>query len=200
MGGAKIEQATSGDAGRIAASFALEDANGRVIGREKQSFVFRGDERTRTIDCEFTIEASDGPLTLGDTKEGTFGIRLGAELSAPLGHMQNSKGGQGESEIWGKAADWVNYSGIVGGKQVGIVVFDHPKSFRHPTTWHARGYGLLAANPFGLREFTHDAGQDGSWTIPEGQSLVFRYRVVTYDGKMPAAEIDKLYREYAATP
>ena len=200
VGDPKIEEATGGDAGTIKASFALKDPAGRVIGRETQRFVFRGDKRTRTIDCEFTLEASDGPLTLGDTKEGTFGMRLGAELSAPLGHMLNSRGGKGESEIWGKTADWVNYSGTVDGKAVGIVVLEHPKSFRHPTTWHARGYGLLAANPFGLREFTKDDARDGSWTIPEGKSLLFRYRVVTYDGEMKAAEIERLYREYAEQP
>ena len=56
--------------------------------------------------------------------------------------------------IWGKRADWVDYYGNVAGEIVGIAIFDHPKNLRHPTYWHARSYGLLAANPFGLREFT----------------------------------------------
>jgi hypothetical protein len=75
--------------------------------------------------------------------------------------------------------------------------FDSPKSFRHPTTWHARAYGLFAANPFGLREFTKDPNKDGSWTIPEGKSLVFCYRVVIRDGEFPASEIAEAYRHYA---
>ena len=137
---------------------------------------------------------------MGDTKEGTFGIRLGKELSAPLGQMLNSREGRGEREIWGKPADWVNYSGSVLGKRVGIVVFEHPSSFRHPTTWHARGYGLLAANPFGSREFTADPNRDGSWTIPEGGKLQFRYRVVIYDGDLSVAELNQMYSAYASTP
>jgi hypothetical protein len=195
----RIEEARGGaDSGRVLARFTLEDPNGRAIGEEIQEFTFRGDDHTRTIDCEFTLNANNGPITMGDTKEGTFGIRLGNELSAPLGHMINSHSGQGEKEIWGKPADWVNYFGTVSGRNVGIVVFDHPKSFRHPTTWHARGYGLLAANPFGLREFTNDPAKDGSWTVPEHGSLKFRYRVLIYDGNVSPAEIAKAYEQYAS--
>lgn len=201
MADPKIEEAHSGqESGTIRASFALADANKRVIGTETQQFTFRGDNRTRTIDCEFTMKASEGLVTMGDTKEGTFGIRLGADLSAPLGHMINSLGGQGEKEIWGKPADWVNYYGTVSGHKVGIVVFEHPKSFRHPTTWHARTYGLLAANPFGWREFTGDQNKDGSWTIPENNSLDFRYRVLIYDGDRSSPELSKDYSEYASQP
>lgn len=201
MADPKIEQVGSGASpGQILANFALEDGNGRIIGNETQRFTFSGDDRARVIDCEFVLHANDGPITMGDTKEGTFGIRLGDDLSAPRGQMSNSQGGHGEKEIWGKPADWVNYTGKVSGHDVGILVFDHPKSFRHPTTWHARAYGLLAANPFGLREFTADPNKDGSWTIPEGNSLTFRYRVLIYDGDMSPAAIAKAYAQYAAQP
>jgi hypothetical protein len=69
-----------------------------------------------------------------------------------------------------------------GGEDVGIAIFDHPKNLRHPTYWHARHYGLLAAHPFGLREFTHDRHQDGSYTIAAGGSLKLRYRVLIHHG------------------
>jgi hypothetical protein len=193
-----IEDAsTTRDSARIRASFTLNTPHERVIGQETQSFTFRGDDRTRTIDCEFVLSAIAGPLTIGDTKEGTFGIRLGPELSAPLGHMTNSQGGEGEKQIWGKPADWVDYSGTISGQKVGIAVFDSPRSFRHPTTWHARGYGLFAANPFGLREFTRDPQKDGSWTIPAGKSLTFRYRVLVHEGEFGPNEINAAFRRYA---
>ncbi len=201
MTDSKIEEVHSGQAsGTLRARFALADANNRVIGREIQAFVFSGDDSRRIIDCDFILQANAGPITMGDTKEGTFGIRLGPDLSAPLGHMINSHGAEGEKNIWGKPADWVDYFGTTSGRQVGIVVFDHPKSFRHPTTWHARGYGLLAANPFGAREFTADPNKDGSWTIPEGSSLEFRYRVLIYDGQWSAAQLAAAYSEYALQP
>lgn len=201
MADATIESAHSGsDTGTIEARFALADPNNRVIGHETQRFTFFGNATQRIIDCEFVVSADMGPVDFGDTKEGTFGIRLGRELIAPRGRMLNSHGAHGEKEIWGKPADWVNYSGTVSGQKVGIVVFDHPKSFRHPTTWHARGYGLLAANPFGAREFTRDPNKDGSWTVPENASLTFRYRVLIYDGDMTPEQISSAYKEYAAKP
>lgn len=189
-----VEQA---DAGKIRARFTLDSPNNREIGEETQTFEFGGNANTRTIDCEFVLYATNGPLDIGDTKEGTFAIRLAPELSAPHAHMLNSDGASGEKAIWGKPADWVSYSGTVDGKPVTVTIFDSPKSFRHPTTWHARAYGLFAANPFGIREFTGDPNKDGSWTIPEGKSLTFRYRILVHDGEFSASQIAEAYREYA---
>jgi hypothetical protein len=196
----KVDEARGGDTGVIKAEFSLEGSGGRVIGEETQAFTFRGDDHTRIIDCEFTVHATHGPLTFGDSKEGTFGVRVIKELDSPPAHMVNSLGAEGEKAIWGKRADWVNYDGKVDGEDVGIAVLDHPKSFRHPTTWHARGYGLFAANPFGLRDFTRDPNQDGSWTIPERKSLTFRYRVVIHQGDYKTANIAEAYQKYAAEP
>jgi hypothetical protein len=196
----KIDEAKGGDTGVIRAEFSLLGPSGRVIGEETQAFTFRGDDHTRIIDCEFTVHATHGPLTFGDSKEGTFGIRVAKELDSPPSRMVNSLGAEGEKAIWGKKADWVNYDGKVEGEDVGIAVLDHPKSFRHPTTWHARGYGLFAANPFGLRDFTRDPNQDGSWTIPERKSLTFRYRVIIHHGDYREAHIAEAYQKYAAEP
>ena len=196
-----VEQAAAqGDSATVRARFTLKSPHDRTIAEESQSYVFRGDRQTRMIDCEFILYATNGPLDIGDTKEGTFAIRLAPELSAPHAHMLNSLGAEGEKAIWGKPADWVDYSGTMSGKRVDVAIFDSPKSFRHPTTWHARAYGLFAANPFGLREFTHDPNKDGSWTIPEGKSLTFRYRVVIHDGKWEASQIADAYRQYASEP
>jgi hypothetical protein len=193
----KMEHVTqNGATGALQGRFNLLAPSGRPIAEETQSYEFRGDDRTRTIDCDFVIYANDGPVVFGDTKEGTFAVRLGRELSAPHDHMLNSHGAKGEPAIWGKQADWVAYTGTVSGKPVTVAAFDSPKSFRHPTTWHARAYGLLAANPFGLREFTKDENKDGSWTVPEGKSLTFRYRVVIYDGELSPAQLADLYSQY----
>jgi Methane oxygenase PmoA len=194
-----VETAAQGnDSATIRARYTLNSPHNRVIGEEAQSFTFSGNGQIRMIDCEFIVYATAGPLDLGDTKEGTFAIRLAPELSAPLGRMLNSNGSEGEKAIWGKPADWVNYSGTISGKQVGVAVFDSPKSFRHPTTWHARAYGLFAANPFGLREFTRDPDKDGSWAIPEGKSVTFRYRVLIHEGEFPESQIREAYRQFAA--
>lgn len=194
----KLEEVRDGpDSAQIRAQFSLDDPNNRVLAEATQTYTFRGDERTRVIDCEYIFYALGNPVVFGDTKEGAFAVRLNAELSAPHDHMLNSRGAKGEPAIWGKPADWVNYSGTVSGKTVGVVVFDHPSSFRHPTTWHARAYGLLAANPFAAREFTNDPKQDGSWTVPERKTITFRYRVIIYDGVFSPSQLADIYTRYS---
>lgn len=183
----------------ITADFSLRDPSEREIGRERQSFHFGGEGPIRTLDCEFTLTATAGPLVFGDTKEGSFGIRLADDLSGPRANMTNSQGAHGEKEIWGKPAEWVSYQGEIGGRPATVSVFDHPSSFRHPTTWHARAYGLLAANPFGWREFSRDANKDGSWTVEGENKITFKYRVHIADGKQSPQELAKAYSEYAAT-
>ena len=196
----KLEQVKGGaDSGALRAAFDLTGPRGRVIADEIQSYVFGGDASTRWIDCEITLVANHGSdMTLGDTKEGTFGIRFRKELNSPPGHIVNSAGAEGEKAIWGKRADWVDYDGTIEGEQLGVAVFDSPRSFHHPTYWHARGYGLLAANPFALREFYKDPEKDGSWTVQEGKQLKFRYRVFIHHGDYKQAKVAEAYQDYAA--
>lgn len=194
----KIYEARGGpDSGVIQAEFDLVSPNKRVIATETQTFTFRGDDDSRIIDCEFVVHASHDPVVFGDTKEGTFGIRVAPELNSPPGRMIDSNGAEGEKGIWGTRANWVDYDGTVNGESLGIAVFDSPRSFRHPTYWHARGYGLFAANPFGISFFTRDPRQDGSATIQPGKSLLFRYRVFIHHGDYQQANVAEAYRQYA---
>ena len=194
-----LDQMVGGsDSGKLRATFDLVKPDGTRIAEEAQSYTFSGDEHSRTVDCEFVVHAGEGIVEMGDTKEGTFAIRVAKALDSPPGHMVNSAGATGEKGIWGKRADWVDYYGNVAGEDLGIAVFDHPDNFRHPTYWHARAYGLIAANPFGSREFTHDRREDGSYSIPAGGSLVFRYRVLIHHGEYQEARLTDAYREYAA--
>jgi len=192
------EMAGGYDSGKLRATFDLVKPDGARIAEEVQSYTFSGDEHSRTVDCEFVIHAGEGIVEMGDTKEGTFAIRVVKALDSPPGHMVNSAGATGEKGIWGKRADWVDYYGNVAGEDVGVAVFDRPDNFRHPTYWHARAYGLIAANPFGIREFSRDRHEDGSYSIPAGGSLVLRYRVLIHHGEYQEARLTDAYREYAA--
>jgi len=195
----KIEDSTGGpDSGTLRAVFSLLGPNGQVMGSETQEYTFRGDESTRTIDCTFTLTADHGiPLKMGDTKEGTFAIRVIRNLQEPAVKMLNSEGGDGEKNIWGKRANWVDYSGVVGGERIGIAIFDNPHNIKHPTYWHARGYGLFAVNPFGEHDFYNDPKRDGSVTIAVGDSLTLRYRVLIHDGDAAEAKVAQAYERYA---
>ncbi len=194
----KFEEAQGGpDSGTLRALFTLVGPDGKPMGSETQDYVFRGDDATRTIDCTFTITADQGfPLKMGDTKEGTFAIRVVKALEEPQAKMLNSEGAVGEANIWGKRADWVDYSGTVNGEKVGIAIFDNPKNIKHPTYWHARGYGLFAVNPFGEHDFYNDPKRDGSYTIPAGKSLTLRYRVYIHHGDAAEAKVAEAYARY----
>jgi hypothetical protein len=92
----------------------------------------------------------------------------------------------------------MDYSGTVQGQKVGIAIFDHPANPGHPTYWHARGYGLFAANIFGRSAFTNKKEPDGSVTLKPGEKMRFRYRVVIHPGTPADAKLDDLYKAYAA--
>jgi hypothetical protein len=185
------------DRGSLQATFDLAAPTG-TIAEEIQTYRFEGDGQSRIIDCGFSIHATHGPIVMGDTKEGTFAIRVVKALDSPPGHMVNANGASGEKAIWGKRSNWVDYYGRVEGEDVGLAIFDHPQNLRAPTYWHARAYGLLAANPFGLKQFTGDRRQHGEYTIPAGGTLVFRYRVFIHHGDPSQAGVDEAYRQFAS--
>jgi hypothetical protein len=187
------------DGGRLRAAFDLVTPAG-IIAEETQTYHFSGDDQSRIIDCEFAIRANHGPVTIGDTKEGTFAIRVVKALDSPPGRMVNANGASREKGIWGKRAEWVDYYGRVADEDVGIAVFDHPRNLRAPTYWHARAYGLLAANPFGVKQFTGDRRQNGIYAIPAGEALVLRYRVLIHHGNPEAAQVAQAYRRFVAQP
>jgi hypothetical protein len=185
------------DGGSLQATFDLVAPTG-TIAEETQTYRVEGDEQSRLIDCEFAIHATHGPIVMGDTKEGTFAIRVVKALDSPPGHMVNASGASGEKGIWGKRSNWVDYYGRVAGEDVGLAIFDHPHNLRAPTYWHARAYGLLAANPFGIKAFTGDRRQNGTYDIPDGGSIVLRYRVFIHQGNPSQAGVADAYRRFVA--
>jgi hypothetical protein len=193
----RLEEIRGGsEDGLIRAAFELV-AQDSPVADEVQAYNFRADGGARIIDCEFVLRATHGAVTLGDTKEGTFAIRLVKALASPRGRMVSSNGATREKEIWGRRARWVDYFGNVAGEDVGIAVFDHPQNLRSPTFWHARAYGLLAANPFGLKSFASGARQDGTCLIPPGETLVLRYRVLIHHGDPQQAGVAGAYQQFA---
>ena len=83
--------------------------------------------------------------------------------------------------VWGTRAKWMDLFGNIGDEKISLVICDHPKNPCYPTYWHARGYGLFSANPFGWNDFTKGKEQL-NYNIPAGQSITFRYRVIISSG------------------
>lgn len=150
----------------------------------------------RLIDFTITLAATDGDLTFGDTKEGSLGIRTHPGLNIDHGAAASNSEGTTGAAIWGRHAKWVNYQGTINGRPAGVALFDHPANPRHPTTWHARDYGLVAANPFGLRAFGRIHAGTGAMTIRAGGHATFRYALVFHRGADEPRPVGRIYQQW----
>lgn len=197
----KLESVESGPVmGRIRTLNDWVAPDGKIICRDARELRFYRISTGRMADFDVTIRATEGPVTFGDTKEGMMGFRVASSMDVDRGgHIVNSRDRK-DGDTWGRAAEWVDYYGPVNGKTVGIAVMDHPGSFRHPTYWHVRTYGLFAANPFGIGDFPDGKGKDGSYTIPKGGVLRFRYRVFIHTGEPDEAGVSRVFDTYARPP
>ena len=162
------------------------------------------EDDSRVIDYQTNIEPAKGieQLLFADTKEGTMAIRLAPQLrlkgKVATGKAINSEGVTGK-DVWGKRAKWVAYWGEIDGETCGVAIFDHPTNLRHPTWWHARDYGLVAANPFGISDFEKKPKGTGDYTLKQGEELKFQYRFVFFAGTAEEADIAGKYASWADT-
>lgn len=180
----------------------------RVVCQDVRTVRFGTTKVGRYIDFGIKLTASEGDVTFGDTKEGTMGIRTHPLLRLTTdekrgnhtakGSAINSEGVSGKA-IWGKRAKWVDYWAPIEGETVGLAIFDHPKNPRHPTWWHARTYGLIAANPFGVHDFEKKEPATGNMTIKEGVSVYFRYRFLFHRGDHQEANVEAEYEAFTQT-
>lgn len=181
-----------------------------VIATDSRTIRFETDGDTRMIEFTVTYHATEGDIKFGDNKDGQMGIRMHPALrisdnkdvvkavgkKVANGKAINSEGDT-EKNIWGKRAKWIAYWGTVDEKKVGIAVFDHPTNLRHPTWWHARDYGLLSANPFGIHHFENKKEPVGEYTLKKGESLSFRHLFVFFPGDYKSANIEDRYGSWA---
>ncbi|MEX2264196.1 MAG: PmoA family protein [Bryobacteraceae bacterium] len=192
--------------GSLEATFDWLQPDGKPILTEQRKMTFYAHPTLRTIDFDITLTAIE-QAKFGDTKEGTFAIRLAPWMEEPTrrslaspkrtGKMVASDGKQGESQIWGKRAPWVDYYGQTGEETLGVAIMDHPSNPKHPTYWHARSYGLFAANVFGEHDYYNDKSRDGGLTVPAGGTLRFVYRVVIHPGNAEQAGIAGIYQQFS---
>jgi hypothetical protein len=178
---------------------------GEKVLEDERRLTFSTSADARIIDYDIDLRATEGDVTFGDNKDGVFGLRVptsmdvdapkGAPAKATPGHIITSEG-LSDAAAWGKPASWVDFNGKVGADDLGIAILNHPSSFRYPTTWHVRTYGLFCANCFGLQDFDKTAAS-GEHKLAKGDTLKFRYRVIFHKGDEKAAKISEVFSEYA---
>jgi hypothetical protein len=190
------------DGTAITLGLAWKAPEGLVVLHEVRTYAFAIVAGGRLITVTSRVTAKEFGVTFGDTKEGSFGIRVNDTMRMTNktgdGKLTNSNGKSGMKECWGYLADWCDYSGTVDGKKVGVAVFDHPKN-AHRSYWHARDYGLLAANPFGRKEAGFPGAKDKTDLVklPKGESLTLTYGIFAHDGDATAGKVAEAYSAFS---
>jgi Family of unknown function (DUF6807) len=194
----------------------------KILLKEETRFVFRGGPTFRSIDRITTLRAQDQKVVFADAKDGMLGLRVVRALEMPAdkpevfadasgrlttvpkldntgvnGMYMTSEGKQGDA-AWGTRGHWCNLSGKIGEEPVTLTIFDHPSNPGFPTYWHARGYGLFAANPLGQKIFSNGK-EELNFTLAPGESATFRYRILISSGIAKPEQTEAGYKEFVTT-
>lgn len=199
----KFQEVTGGPVfGRIKSVNNWVNINGMKQMEDIRVFTFYNLGNERLVDVDIKFRATDGDVKFTDTKEGgIISVRVATSMDADKGGaIVNSYGGFSEAENWGKPAHWVDYYGPVNDKTMGITIMDHPSSFRYPSRWHVRNYGLFTANPFALKYYEPDKEWNGDYTIKNGGELNFKYRLYVHEGDTQKAGVKERYFSFIAPP
>ena len=197
---------------------------GLVLLEERTTFVFSKNGNDFIIDRIATLEAKMPEVIFKDVKDGMLGIRLARQLEQPsnqadkfvdasgiitpvakmdnegvTGQYQNQEGLTGDA-VWGKRSQWACLQGKKDGETITVEIIDHPKNVGYPTYWHARGYGLFAANPLGQKVFS-EGKEELNLTLKQGEKTTFRYRVIIHSGSaLTAAEMNQRAADFVKMP
>jgi hypothetical protein len=211
----KIVSTKSGaDRGELVVESVWITGENKEILKDTTTYVFTKRKDGRSIDQITTLEALD-KVVFNDDKEGLLGMRVAhwlesadekggifmdangkptkvdaADTAGATGVYLTSEGAKGGA-AWGTRGRWCTLTGKnPDGHVVTIAIIDQSKNPGYPTYWHARGYGLFAANPLGRSIF--DPKQPAfNYTIEKGQTTTFRYRVILFSQTVDAAQMNQ---------
>jgi len=201
---AETTKMTNGDTGILSTVMNWVDKNEKTLLKEERTMVFIPGQNSTSIDFDITLTALDEKVVFKDTKEGMFAIRVAhwlKEKGNENSKYRSSNGDETAKNVWGKRAKWVTLEGKNDSKTIGIAILNHPESTNYPTYWHARDYGLFAANPLGQSVFQKGRGEETpveyNLTLEPGKSALFKFRVIIYEGQMTDEQLEKDFTAYS---
>jgi len=208
------------DRGELETREAWLSGTGKMVLAQNTKYVFRGAANLRSIDLIATLEATDEKVVFNDDKEGLLGMRVARSLEGVADQPQvftdasgrptpvdksnpadvtgvylTSEGKKGDA-VWGTRGRWCTLTGTLAGAPVTIAILDHPKNPGFPTYWHARAYGLFAANPLGAKVFTNGK-EEMNFTLAAHASVTFRYRVLIFSGAASPEAVEAEYKSFS---
>ncbi len=215
-----VSTKSGAEAGELTVEAIWTTGAGDDVLAQKTRYVFSSKAGARWIDEVVTLRGLK-KVVFHDDKEGMLGLRVAHFLESAeekggsftdasgratavqtnnvpgaTGVYLTSEGKQGDA-AWGTRGRWCSLTGSTGGHTVTVAMLDHPKNPNYPTYWHARGYGLFAANPLGQHIFDPKA-PELNFTLEKDESVTFRYRVLLFDGPQTAADLNREADEFAA--
>ncbi len=197
------------------------DQQQKTLLQEQTTYVFSSTANERIID-RFTTLTAVIDVSFPDAKDGMLGLRVTKELQIPSntpgefvddkgnitkvaagnspdinGNYLTSEGKMGDS-AWATRGDWCMLYGKKKEDTLSVVIIDHPANPGYPTYWHARGYGLFAANPLGQAIFSNKKNTL-NFSLKKRESATFRYRIViaTGDHRLSTDRIRQLADAFA---
>jgi hypothetical protein len=218
----KIVETSGGDKGTLTYRAKWTNEQGDVLLNEATKYEFSGEGNLRIIDRTTKLTANTD-VVFTDAKDGMLGLRPAHELQIPTkedqkftdnkgnvtivkggtdmvpnGNYVTSEGKQG-NDAWSTRGRWCKVYGKMGNDSVSVTIIDHPKNVNYPTFWHARGYGLFAANPLGEKIFTNGKSEK-NLHLKKGESVTFRFRIIIDEGArtVTTEQINRLANWFAA--
>ena len=195
-----VEASANGETAVLKVTSDYVDASGNRIAEDERTFEFSvGKNGERILDIDIVFSAVADKVNFADAKDAGLSIRVAHSMSvdADEGGRIVLSTGEENKEAWGKRAEWCDFNGPVAGVKLGIAMLNHPSSLRHPTPWHARTYGLLTANPFGLTSVAGEK-EDGAVVLMAGDKFTLRHRIILHAGDEKDADIAGAWKAYIA--
>ena len=195
----KVSKAeASGNAATLVVESENVTPNGEVYMLQTRTVDFHvADNGSRVMDIEIVLKGIQDKITIHDMKDSGLTVRVAHSMSVDAkegGCIINSTG-DANGDAWGKRVSWVDFNGPVEGKTMGVAMLNHPDSFRYPTPWHVRNYGLFTANPFALKEVAGEI-DSGDVDLAKGQSITLRHRIIFHAGDEKTAKIAEAWKAY----
>ena len=196
----KVSKAeASGNAATLVVESENVTPNGEVYMLQTRTVDYHvADNGAQVMDIEILLKGIQDDITIHDMKDSGLTVRVAHSMCVDAnegGRIINSDG-DANGDAWGKRVSWVDFNGPVDGKTMGVAMLNHPDSFRYPTPWHVRNYGLFTANPFALKEVAGEK-DSGDVDLAKGQSITLRHRIIFHAGDEKTAKIAEAWKAYA---